>query len=580
VKKQGDVSHARGHYPALAQVTVLPTLGADPITGYRTRAKLVVGGDGSLGLYEDGAEHVVLDIPGCRVLSPALALVANAIRSHRKQGDATTTTAWRAVDLREVDTPGSGAPRVLVTLVVERSKDLRLETLRDEARTLAREAPSVAGVSVNFHDGKSPRILGSETMHLVGETGAMDRLGGSTQHATFGAFAQAHRGQAAKVHDLVAHALLPPGHASRRHRVSVVDLYGGSGAIALALAERGAEVTLVESFGPAATRAQEAAARQGLTLETIVAEAAPALATFVRQKRRFDAAVVNPPRRGIDPVARQALARLAPDVVAYVSCDPVTLARDLDHLARLGFATSELQPLDMIPLTDHTETVAILRRGDPPSPVVLLEDADVIAVAKAPHEPTTPQGEHATSLLARVQRLPGFAEAAPIHRLDVGTSGAVFFARHPSKVHPWSQALGAESAEKVYLALVRGETAEHGRVDRPLEDGKRRLEATTLWKRITTLGGHSLLEVRPEEGRTHQIRRHLAAIHHPVLGDARYGHTPSNRYFEEKHGLDRTFLHCQRIAISHPNTGNPVVVQAPLAGDLEGVLERLREKDA
>jgi 23S rRNA (uracil1939-C5)-methyltransferase len=567
--KAADVTRARARYPALAAVRVLPTLPADPITEYRTRAKLVIGEDGSLGLYEKGAEHVVLDIPGCRVLSPSLALVAKTLRTHLKRHGA---AAWRAVDLREVKTPGNVA-RVLVTIVVERGKELRLESLREEALALASESPSIAGVAANFHDKEGPRILGSETMHLFGETGALDRLGASTQHATFGAFAQAHRGQAKAIHELVARALLEP---PKDRRVSVVDLYGGSGAIALALASRGADVTLVESYAPAATHAKEAATQQGLALETIVAETAGALASFVRQKRTFDAAVVNPPRRGIDPAARQALGTLAPEVLAYVSCDPVTLARDLDHLARLGFVIDALQPIDMIPLTDHTETVVVLRRGEAPLPVVLFEDDDVVAVAKAPHEPTTPQGEHATSLLRRVRRLPRFAEAVPIHRLDAGTSGVVFFARDASRVHRFAQALGADSAEKIYVALVRGETTAEGTVDRSLHEGKRTLEATTHWKRIETLGGHSLLEVRPEEGRTHQIRRHLAAIRHPVLGDARYGHPASNRYFEEKHGLDRTFLHCARIAITHPRTRAALVVEAPLAGDLEGVLERLR----
>ena len=70
------------------------------------------------------------------------------------------------------------------------------------------------------------------------------------------------------------------------------------------------------------------------------------------------------------------------------------------------------------------------------------------------------------------------------------------------------------------------------------------------------------------------MRRHLAAIGHPVLGDDRYGHAPTNRYFEEKHGLDRTFLHCVRLEIEHPNGGSRIVVEASLPGDLRSVLER------
>jgi len=579
-RKTEDVRLAVARHGELSGVKVLPALGADPVTGYRTRAKLMTGAGGALGLFAKGGGHEVLDLPHCRVLSPALARAADLLRA-RLASDATESgrLSVRAVDLREVQADEEAEPRVLVTLVAVRGASFRLEEIREAARELGGAMPSIAGVAVNFHDGKSPRVLGSETLLVYGEGGARDQLGASTHHATFGAFAQAHRGQARRVHELVTEALLP-GPTTDRDPVRVVDLYGGSGAVALTLAARGAAVVLVESFAPAVSRAKEAAAAGGLALETVVASAADALSSFVRRGRTFDGAVVNPPRRGLDPDARQALGALGPSTVVYVSCDPVTLARDLAHLARLGLIAHEIQPLDMIPLTAHVESVVVLRRGEPAAPAKLYEDAEVLAVAKSPHEPTTPQGEHTGSLLDRVRRLPGLAAAVPIHRLDLGTSGVVFFAKEPSKVHAWSQALGADTADKAYVALVRGDAPAAGTIDRPLHEGKRTAEATTRYERLASLGGHSLLEVHPEQGRTHQIRRHLEAIGHPVLGDARYGHAASNRYFEEKHGLDRTFLHAAQISLSHPRTRERIVVRAPLAGDLEGVLARLRSASA
>jgi 23S rRNA (uracil1939-C5)-methyltransferase len=603
-RKSRLVASAVSQYPELAPLVILSALAADPITGYRTRAKLMVAPGGRIGLYGKGGGHEVVDIPGCRVLSPALALVADALRARLKSDEATggalaprngrrhvggSAAAWstlggggalRALDLREIESPDdteSSGSKVLVTLVIERSSksaNVGLESLREAAHRLAEETPSVVGVAVNFHDGASPRVLGPETVRVFGGVGAK-QLGAATSQAPFGAFTQAHRGQAERVHELVAAALL--GTPPQKGPLRVVDIYGGSGAIALALASRGAVVTLVESFEPAVLEAKEAASKAGLALETFALDAESALSSFMRRGRSFDAAVVNPPRRGMNPATRQALGRLAPAVLAYVSCDPVTLARDLAHLARLGFLGSELQPLDMIPLTRHVETLAVLRRGEPPLPLCLFEDDEVLAVSKAPHEPTTPQGEHESSLLDRVRRMPSAGSAVPIHRLDVGTSGAVFFARAPAAVHRWSQALGAASAEKVYLALVRGVTPDAGTVARPLHEARRTVEATTHFRRVASLRAHSLLEVRPEQGRTHQIRRHLAAIGHPVLGDVRYGHAASNRYFEEKYGLDRTFLHCARISLPHPRSGEPLTVEAPLAADLEAILARLRE---
>ena len=100
-------------------------------------------------------------------------------------------------------------------------------------------------------------------------------------------------------------------------------------------------------------------------------------------------------------------------------------------------------------------------------------------------------------------------------------------------------------------------------------------DARTRYRRLDVAGGHSLLRVQPDQGRTHQIRRHLASIEHPVLGDARYGHAASNRHFEQKHGLDRAFLHLARVELAASGGRDPLVLEAPLAGDLEAVLRAL-----
>jgi 23S rRNA (uracil1939-C5)-methyltransferase len=295
---------------------------------------------------------------------------------------------------------------------------------------------------------------------------------------------------------------------------------------------------------------------------------------------RFDCAIVNPPRRGLAPALRTALGGLAPPFVAYVSCEPATLARDLAHLARLGLATDAVSPFDMIPLSDEVECVALLRPSPAPAPRVLHADDDVVFVDKDPFEPTTPQGEHATSLLARVRRLPGAAEAVPLHRLDLGTSGVCLFARRPEVAGRWSSALAAADARKEYVAGVRGIARAKGSISRPLLEHGRALEARTRYVRSASAGGHSLLRVAPEQGRTHQIRRHLAAIGHPLLGDLRYGHAATNRHLLERHGLDRPFLHCARIDLAHPRSGERLVVRAPLSGDLAAVQASLEESEA
>jgi 23S rRNA (uracil1939-C5)-methyltransferase len=117
-------------------------------------------------------------------------------------------------------------------------------------------------------------------------------------------------------------------------------------------------------------------------------------------------------------------------------------------------------------------------------------------------------------------------------------------------------------------------TPAKGAITRDLREGGRVYPARTRYRRLAIASGHSILRVIPDGGRTHQIRRHLAAIGHPIIGDERYGHLPTNRYFEEKHGLDRSFLHLVRIEIAHPTTGARLLIESTLPGDLRSALER------
>jgi 23S rRNA (uracil1939-C5)-methyltransferase len=158
--------------------------------------------------------------------------------------------------------------------------------------------------------------------------------------------------------------------------------------------------------------------------------------------------------------------------------------------------------------------------------------------------------------------------------LDVGTSGLVVFARAPKFLSSWTAAFAAATTRRIFVVGVRGVAPTKGTITRELREDGAPVPARTRYRRLAVTSGHSVLRVIPEQGRALQIRRHLAAVGHPVLGDDRYGHPPTNRFFEEKHGLDRTFLHGVRLEIDHPTKGARLVVEGPLPGDLRGVLER------
>ncbi len=227
------------------------------------------------------------------------------------------------------------------------------------------------------------------------------------------------------------------------------------------------------------------------------------------------------------------------------------------------------------------------------------EDEHLLAVDKPAHLNVYPTRRHrAGSLIERVHercRELGGAGALPptlCHRLDRETSGLVLFAKDAGTRAAIGRLFEERRLEKVYLAVVEGEPeGEEGRIELPLgpaagsrvelrvgvrrDDGR---PAVTAWKLRRRLGGRALVELSPETGRQHQLRAHLAAIGHPIVGDKLYlggdetflrsleGALPEDE--SDRLGLDRQALHCWRLRFEHPATGVPLDLEAPLPPDL------------
>jgi 23S rRNA (uracil1939-C5)-methyltransferase len=566
--KERRVDRAIARFGSLGSVERREAHPAPTLAEYRTRAKLVVEG-GAIGLYAKGLDHVVVDIPECRVIGPSMRRATDALRA-AVRSNARLRRALLAVDLREARDE-RGRSSLIVTLVLD---ELTEPPDPRWVRDLRERLPEVAILATSRRARRSPMLLGRAPEVVSGPAELDDVVEVAGRRVSVpavpGGFVQAHREQAARLRGRLVELLGEASIALRGARV--VDAYAGSGALGIALASSGARVLLVESFAPAIERALDAAKRQDIDLHATAGDAAEVLSSLARRGRTADVVVLNPPRRGVSPAVRSAAASLATKAIGYVSCEPDTLARDLDHFAELGWRARTLEPFDMIPLTREVETLALLTPGPGREPRVVHREVGLVAVDKPPHLPTTPHPECLHSLLERVRGLPGLAEAVPVHRLDEGTSGLALIATHPSHVEAWSGALA--EGHKTYVALARGITRPKGVVARALRIDGREVEARTRYRRIAVVGGHSLLRVSPETGRTHQIRRHLAGLGHPLLGDERYGHAASNRHFEEQLGLDRTFLHLERIALRSAD-GALIELHAPLPGDLRTVLDRL-----
>lgn len=229
---------------------------------------------------------------------------------------------------------------------------------------------------------------------------------------------------------------------------------------------------------------------------------------------------------------------------------------------------------------------------------VLHDDADLIVVDKPAGMVVHPgaghrQGTLVNALLHHADDLSGIGgEERPgiVHRLDRGTSGLMVVAKHDLAHRELSRQFQDREVEKTYLALVWGGVEAGRRIDLPIgRDPKDRQKMSTRARHArdavtriigaTPMRGVTLVEVAIDTGRTHQIRVHLSAIQHPVIGDATYGGVrrhvaadvrPVNR-------LERPFLHAHRLGFTHPSDGRRLSFESPLPPDLQAVLDALRE---
>ena len=227
---------------------------------------------------------------------------------------------------------------------------------------------------------------------------------------------------------------------------------------------------------------------------------------------------------------------------------------------------------------------------------ILYEDAHLLVCDKPAGLPIHPGTgitgdtlvDQARAYLARqgLEVAEGEFKPSPAHRLDRETSGVVVVAKTRQAMVRLTEIFTAGEAKKTYLALAKGRfQKERGTIEVRLPEhqqtfaskqvrGVNLQEAVTHYSKVAGGKETTLLELGIETGRTHQIRRHLAAIGHPVVGDAKYGDFAFNRRARASLGLRRMFLHSSRLALEHPITRKRLAFSAPLPDELSEALER------
>ncbi len=174
----------------------------------------------------------------------------------------------------------------------------------------------------------------------------------------------------------------------------------------------------------------------------------------------------------------------------------------------------------------------------------------------------------------------------PVHRLDRKTSGVLLFAKTKEALKTYQKFFVERRVNKTYLAIVRGFLEPEGIIDYPLTEGNKTQEAITAYKVLEAFelelpfgkfptSRYSLVEVKPETGRFHQIRKHFAHLRHPIIGDRPHGCNKQNKLWKEKFNMTTMLLHAQHLEFDYSEQ-NPVSITAEMSPEFKRVLEVLR----
>ena len=393
--KRGRVRDALVRIGGLDSPEVFPVIGCDSPDRTRNKAEFPIGRDAggriAIGAHMAGSRTVV-PLDDCLLQKPA------AVRAMR----------WLSERL-----DGLGCARHLTNLVTRVNRrgemmavlcaDAPVESaVRALVPEMVRTLPELRSLYFLLQNRRPSHALDGRCMHLWGQRALDDELMGLTFSLSPQSFFQVNAEQAERLYEVALAAVglgaenarvshqpeagcaaprtgagkgnssLPAGQTPVRDvEVRVLDAYCGVGTIALAAARRACDVLGVEIVAPAVADAVQNARRNGMDghARFVCADAASEIPRRIARGERFDAVILDPPRKGADEKLLRALLLAAPPRIAYVSCDPATLARDVRILCEGGYHFEWAQPVDMFPWTGHVETVVLLSHKKPDSTI-------------------------------------------------------------------------------------------------------------------------------------------------------------------------------------------------------------------
>jgi len=325
---------------------ILPTLGSPQIEGYRNRAKMAISTDrdrrSALGYFQRGSREVV-DAPECGVLVPELLETTHSLR--RLLNSSTRFPfVLRHIDLR----CGTDPAEQHLTLVI------KAETLpKLPIEEISKACPHVAGIGVNLNPGRGPQVIKGPIAPVLGAREVYVDSAGLSLRVSPGSFFQVNLGLLPEIHGRMAE-FLDGGRL-------LVDLYAGVGTHGLALRQGFRRVLCVEGVRSSVADAKDSIKNGGVENVEILGSPIHRAQRRLRSERP-DAIILNPSAVGADPPTLEMIVDSPARSVAYLSCDPSTLVRDLAALIKGGFQLVTIQAIDMMPQTRQVEALAFLRR--------------------------------------------------------------------------------------------------------------------------------------------------------------------------------------------------------------------------
>ena len=338
--------------------TLRPLLTAAAALGYRNRAVIPLERltDGRLraGYYRRGS-HQIVNMNHCPVLDPRLDALIAPLKADLEASGWPVDRHGRG--LRHLALRlGQRSGELLLTLI---ASEPHLPGLADLGRDWLRRWPELVGVCLNLQPQPNNLLFGPETRVIAGRGWLLERFADVELHIAADNFFQVNTAQAERVVALLQEALGPADGL-------LLDAYCGIGTFALPLAARGWSVLGLELQASAIALANRNAAHNGLQQRARFQAGAVGdhLSALLNADPPATAVLVDPPRKGLEPPALEALRRQPPPRLAYLSCDPGTLARDLGQLSGSEgpYRIDWLQPIDFFPNTSHVECLAALTR--------------------------------------------------------------------------------------------------------------------------------------------------------------------------------------------------------------------------